>query len=643
MKIKSLLIGMLACTALAGCSDDVIEGMDNQEQQVSKEPAYLTVSFTTGGSSSRSTADDANNKGDTHNKENEAGQEHSGHINVGSEAENAIYSALVVVHSTANKTGYAKLYTWPEKLSATSTVSGHDDHYTLADNIELTTATYDVLVVANPYESLYEQYKEDLDADNGTNTYATVDALYKNILDGSYASGEEGAVGGKGKNFAGDILSFNNGDNTTLKGIMMANKSQCQIELKSGVDNYACVEIERVASKITFRPTDNNVYTVEVPDLSSVVMHTLTINGVTYNKATLNNTTYWVKVTEGADGNADSYTYYTYENDDQQAFELHTEQPTGTPKWVYKEGEVGTNTWTVKLEEYALVNLSKQVYNVRHTINAGSTAVPFGKLTGNNFLYTPNWEAEFNGGINNVTFVNGEFENNFTTSPWFYNTLANVSEDSKSNRNTYFATLPSAYNASSDDEVEEDNKFHDEENQDNPAIGALLAYCLENTTDIEHQTHGLSTGITFVGKIYDENGDKISPLYRYNGYLFQSIAAIKTAYDINEDKDWALINEESDTDALAKVGVVKYDSNTCYYYTTEIKHFDNSLPTDLGNMEFAIMRNNIYSLSVSGVNVIGDPWVDPIPSTPDEVDKPKLEVHAEIMPWIVRYHDIEFK
>ena len=80
MKMKGLFFGMLAFWSLVfvGCSDDVIE-TDNPNGQGEKVPAYLTVSFSTGGSSSRSTADDANNKGDKHKN-----QEYSGHVNVGS-------------------------------------------------------------------------------------------------------------------------------------------------------------------------------------------------------------------------------------------------------------------------------------------------------------------------------------------------------------------------------------------------------------------------------------------------------------------------------------------------------------------------------------------------------------------------------
>ena len=649
---------MLACTALVGCSDDVIEGMDNQEQQVSKEPAYLTVSFSTGGSSSRSTADDANNKGDTHEKEEGKGQEHSGHINTGTDAENAINQVLLVVKHSGNAQGFAKLYDAPQTgfPKITDRVDGKTCHQ-IETNIELSTSEYpyDVLVVANPYDALYNSITG---IENGVTDASSINTLYNAILTGQTplvdavgTTKENLAKGGSWNNFATNVVHV---ENNTLNGIMMANKEMCPVTLKNAGDQViADVEIERAAAKVTFRQNGSSIYKVEAPDLSTVVVQTTTVGGVTYNKATLNNTFYWVKVTEGTDGNVDSYTYYTYTSDDQTEFTVVDEQqPTGTPEFVYKSGEYGTKEWYVKLVGYALVNLSKQAYNVRHTIAENSPAVAFGKLNGSNFLYTPNWEASFNGGINNVSFENNAFPTDFTTSPWFYNTLANVSADSKGAANIYFRTFDNELSGTDDQQnVTAENRYHDETNQSNPEIGYLLAYCLENTTDIEHQMHGLSTGITFKAQIFSDascqNG--INKLYRYNGYLFESLDAIETAWGIELD-----VTDDSPADKLAEAGIVKYDGNTCYYYTTEIKHFDNGIyPGDkdengklitetLGNMEFAIMRNNIYSLSVSGVNVIGDPWVDPIPNTPDEVGKSKLEVHAVIEPWIVRYHDIEF-
>ena len=230
---------------------------------------------------------------------------------------------------------------------------------------------------------------------------------------------------------------------------------------------------------------------------------------------------------------------------------------------------------------------------------------------------------------------------------WFYNTLANVSAESQTlttsglGSATYYKALPSG----GGEAVTGDGTQH---GTPLPTTGATLGYCFENSTDIAHQIHGLSTGISFMAEIYEDESCTIplsTPLYRYAGHLYTGLDKIQEAYGASTPqaiKD--LIDKgESATDADFKAAnVVKYNGNTCYYYTTEIKHFDNNDPTALGNMEFAIMRNNIYSLAVTSIKEIGDPFVDPTPNMPNESDEAYISINTVMEPWIVRYNDIEF-
>ena len=78
------------------------------------------------------------------------------------------------------------------------------------------------------------------------------------------------------------------------------------------------------------------------------------------------------------------------------------------------------------------------------------------------------------------------------------------------------------------------------------------------------------------------------------------------------------------------------------FYTSEIKHFDNGDNSKMGYMEYAIMRNNIYSIAIKDIRFIGDPYLDPTPGTPNESGKTALDIEVQIVPWIVRYNDIEF-
>ena len=655
MKIKSLLIGMLACTALVGCTNDDV--IDNEMGKQDNSPAYLTISFSPNSNSSRSTADNVGNKGD---KDGTA--EESGHINDGTTAENAINNVLVVVKSVAGQDGYARLYTvaTPDegytnegnKDVFTATGSNDNTFYNSNEPIKLSVGTYDVLIVANPYETLYKEQQ-----DINTGFTGNVTALYEKIINGQY----EGKVLPATQNFAGDIVKV---ENNTLKSIMMANKSASQVELKATntpeEPAIAQVEIERVASKITYREKkEDNIYPINVPIVSTVKAKTNVIDGTTYNYATilLEDETDEIKTTKTdvyviVNENKALTNVYLRTNDNlgEEITNLSdTEKASVT--YIYEEGsiEAESQTWYVQLKKYALVNLAKNVYNVRHIVSNGSTGVPFGTLNGSNFLWTPYWPN-----INNVTFDNnGNFADaGFTTNDWFNQTLAEVSAETISKDGEipgqYFMDLKGSTMNGVDEEQDVNETPEHEGYNENPDIGTLLAYCLENSTDIEHQTHGLSTGITFMAMMYKDAActEPIEKLYRYAGHLFESIAAIQKAYGITADADaagLAGLTESSTADELAAAQVAKYAGNTCYYYTTEIKHFDNGNPTVLENMEFAIMRNNIYSLAVTNVNVIGDPYVDPTPSTPNELKETALVVEAEIMPWIVRYHDIEFK
>ena len=95
MKIKSLLIGMLACTALVGCSDDVIESItpenENPQSALVRGDAYLNFVINTATNSSRS-AIDGKTEGDTHES-----TDHSQHKNAGTDLEREVKEILLVI------------------------------------------------------------------------------------------------------------------------------------------------------------------------------------------------------------------------------------------------------------------------------------------------------------------------------------------------------------------------------------------------------------------------------------------------------------------------------------------------------------------------------------------------------------------
>ena len=728
-----------AAIAFAACSDDALDGKGGNSGSVGDgTPAYLTISFTANsGNNSRSTADDANNNGDIHED-----AEDSGHKNDGTETERKVDDVLVVIVPTnenENNVNYARLY---NVGVSTNTTQNQDDTFTInnaanegyvnSEPIELIPGKYNVLVVANPVSKLIKTLDEgDLKA--GISNSNAVENLYKTITTGGYLPDEseyEKIAGGSA--YDEEEKEFR---------VMMANKElnsdltdkTYTVELKNTNDEddpaTAHIEVERVFSKITFRPNNNNIY--EVP-VSIGKVKAETVDAAVYNtesssyeykllNAALDaagnrvyvlleenaagtkvmKAVYKVDYTQGKQDvqkpitggssetvSADVYVVLTATTDSDEglADNKYVVKDINNPEasLTYQSENVGDETnWYVKLEGYALVNLSKNVHYVRHTTNANGMGVPFGTLTGTNYLYTPYW-ADKNDDANFVTdgddIIFKVSNGKPVSETWFYNTLAQVSDESKeltfgtggalmngTDPATYYKSMPTV-----DDENQSvtGGNHAGTDPESNPNLGKFMAYCFENSTDLEHQMHGLSTGISFVARIYSKpscgNEELLGRFYRFNNHLFNSLAEIQESYGsyLMSDKFNELVKKEStetitkadleelakfvpDEDATNKIPgetIDLYDGGICYYYTTEIKHYDNGDNAALGNMEFAIMRNNIYSLAVTDINRIGDPFVDPTPNIPDEYPKAKaaLNVEAKLLPWIVRYNDIEF-
>jgi len=182
----------------------------------------------------------------------------------------------------------------------------------------------------------------------------------------------------------------------------------------------------------------------------------------------------------------------------------------------------------------------------------------------------------------------------------------------------------------------------------------ILAYTYENALHKDKQLAGYVTTIRFVGKItpvtanlwyfdggvlkndvaYVANDD----LYYYDNEFYTSIEALnaKTSLGVNASN-------------FRDFNVKFYEDGTCYY-DYYIKHFDNgknptTIPTPdasllLGVMEYAIVRNNSYVVSVSDILAPGnDEVTDVDPSTPVEQTQTYFQVKLTIRPWVVRAQD----
>lgn len=82
--------------------------------------------------------------------------------------------------------------------------------------------------------------------------------------------------------------------------------------------------------------------------------------------------------------------------------------------------------------------------------------------------------------------------------------------------------------------------------------------------------------------------------------------------------------------------IIKYDNCVCYY-PYWIRHANNNKPTEMGVMEFGIVRNNIYDLSVAQITKLGLSGAEkPDPEKPDESNELRFIVNINVKNWIVR-------
>lgn len=84
---------------------------------------------------------------------------------------------------------------------------------------------------------------------------------------------------------------------------------------------------------------------------------------------------------------------------------------------------------------------------------------------------------------------------------------------------------------------------------------------------------------------------------------------------------------------------VKYYPYGEMYYPYWIRHADNGKADEMGIMEFGIVRNNIYDLTVSGFSGLGfgkSPSDVPDPEIPDESSELCLKVTLYVKDWVLR-------
>lgn len=277
---------------------------------------------------------------------------------------------------------------------------------------------------------------------------------------------------------------------------------------------------------------------------------------------------------------------------------------------------------TIKLNNFRMLNLATQFYTFRHTAVLNEFQEP-GAYTDENF-----------GNIND--------NNGYVIDPYFFKKTVEGAKDF-TNADGFFAQ------ALVNLDINDSNWAGMA-----PAKSWSHIYCLENCMFVNAQLNAYSTGVMFkasmdiaTDRVFDENGDNISnssnwptKLFYFNYNFYTSVDAIRKLVLNNLPED---ITDNSDTKALAQYSIKRFQKTENYacYYNYWIKHEDNN-STEMGVMEFGIVRNNIYRLSISKVAGLGsgEPYIEP--EQPDEY-KAELDININVFPWAVRNQDVELE
>lgn len=318
--------------------------------------------------------------------------------------------------------------------------------------------------------------------------------------------------------------------------------------------------------------------------------------------------------------------------------------------------EDGKAEVTVTLTDMALVNLSKEFYYLRRVSADGTStnATIGGTETNTNYVVDTDYEWK------------GKYSEETTdkASHFFY-----VYNPNSASTTDYAWTSISSLTSEDNDE-----SWNSGENaNDNRKGYKIWRYATENTipAQVSNQKKGITTGVVFKGEIKGvSDGMKTllngtNTVYVFDNILWGTWDNVKTAAEVTESGKTTLANPllaaayneamkggYSDPKAVA-AGFTIFRPNTTtqkyevlYYYWN--RHNDNNNNGSMGPMEFAVVRNNVYKLSVTGVDKFGhptDPDDDPDPENPedpDEEDDVYFKVAVEVLPWVVRINDIEF-
>ncbi len=303
---------------------------------------------------------------------------------------------------------------------------------------------------------------------------------------------------------------------------------------------------------------------------------------------------------------------------------------------------------TVTLTHAAIINQSKEFYLLRHATksgNDGDVVVGYPEIA-SNYVVDTDWDAKsaaFTSKVYSGVAENFDYHLTSDYTEWPWKELIELSEE-----DNWTGTAGGATGI-------EQTPNH------NYAGYNIFGYVKENTLPDENsQVNGMSTGVVFKGQITDNGINGIittadgADIYMFDGKLYGVWANVVAASETSEVLKYYFEKfgntiEDDEHAALAAAGFTRYSAEDgkyyAYYYYWN-RHNDNKDNKDMGAMEFAVVRNNVYKLCVDYITKLGHPTPgtpdpDPIePGDPDESGEYYFGVSVKVVPWVVRVNHI---
>ena len=255
----------------------------------------------------------------------------------------------------------------------------------------------------------------------------------------------------------------------------------------------------------------------------------------------------------------------------------------------------GTALATVDLTDYKPVNLTNNSYLFRH-VGVDASTTTFGEITSANYVIEPETAVKTDGTI--------------TASHHYYQHV---------NGPETYSPMPVLNNFS------------------NPL------YCTENTMLQSSQKKTYATALAFKGKItpaagtyFHNNGGTIetttpgadADLWYFNGKFYDSLNSLNTHNGLS------LSDTPTDPNYYQKFGVKLYTDSVCYY-TYYIRHYNNGDSQEMGIMEFAIVRNNDYQVTIEKIVSLGEDHPTVL-GEDIEATMSYFQATLYVRPWVVR-------